>query len=196
MTTPHRHAARDTWWSRIADVLHRFVTKRRPARAVGSHVYRWTPAGSMVMARGLLHRIEVERTQAAAARTALREECERMARLLSGVRRGRADAARFAHAVSRTKSTQRVAPRQRFAGPARFINVSRATRTAVRTAGRETVAVAARAVRQVGAHRHVKGVNDAAHELAASALATIKSYRTTRANGENSIWTTPRGLPA
>jgi hypothetical protein len=203
MTTPAiRHAAPATWWSRIADVLHRMIVKHRPQMlrrpGTGAHSYRWTPNAPMAMARNLTAAVRAERLERA-AHAALRAECDRMAALLTGVRRGRADAARFAHAVSRTKATQRQPARARFThSSARFLNTARATRTAVRTAARETAAVAARAARQAGApaHRHIAGVTDAYHDLAAQILARAKAYGKARAAGENSIWTTPRGLPA
>ena len=203
MTTPHRHAAPATWWTRIADVLHAKLSARFPRWArratTGAHVYRsrsGVGVARMESAHTLTGRVRTERTERDwLAR--LRSDCERMATLLDGVRRGHREATanatvratlkrETARTLHRVKAAARVPARTRFAHAG----------TAVRTAARETAAEAARAARQVGAHRHVRGVNDAAHELAASALATIKAYRTTRANGENSIWTTPRGLPA
>lgn len=204
MTTPSRHAAPATWWTRIADVLHRKIVKHFPRYALrpttGAHVYRARSAKSglprMTLAHTLTKRVRTERLQHAAL-AQLRTECERMAHLLDGCRRGDALARtnagvratikrETARTLHRVKAAARVPARTRFAHAG----------TAVRTAARETAAVAAHTVRQVGAHRHVRGVNDAAHGLATTALARIKAYGAQRAVGENSIWTTPRGLPA
>jgi hypothetical protein len=189
MTAPPvtSHAAPATWWSRIADVLHRFVTARRPARAVGRHVYRCrsgvgTPR--MELAHSLTERARREREQLADARALLRAECERMATLLGGVRRGRAErAVRVLHRSATSARSRFTASTQRATGH-------------VRTAARETAAAAATAARQVGAHRHVGAATRAGHDLAANALATLKSYgQRGRAFGENSIWTNG-GIPA
>jgi hypothetical protein len=179
----------------LKDALHRAFARLFPHRVRSSSTARHHRAPGrpyMALAGTVLRRLAAER--------ALRAECDRMAALLTGVRRGRADAARFAHAVSRTKATQRQPARARFThSSARFLSTARATRTAVRTAARETAAVAARAARQAGApaHRHIAGVTDAYHDMAAQILARAKAYGKARAAGENSIWTTPpRGLPA
>lgn len=190
MTTPPitSHAAPTTWWSRIADVLHRLVTRHRPARAAGRHVYRAVPtrrsADRMTMAHTVTARVRAEREADAAWHALLRADCERMALLLGGIRRGRAE--RAVRVLHRSATSAR----QRFTA-----STSRATGH-VRTAARETAAVAAHTARRVGAHRHVGAATRAGHDLAANALATLKSYgKAGRAFGENSIWTNG-GIPA
>lgn len=206
MTTPAitSHAAPATWWSRIADVLHRMIVKHRPRMVrpcTGAHVYRARPSGTTILrmrpAGGLVNRLRRERFERACL-VQLRTECERMANLLDGARRGHHEATanatvratikrETARTLHRMKAAARVPARTRFA-----------TATGhVRAAARETAAVAATAARQVGAHRHVGAATRAGHELAARALARLKSYERTRAVGENGMFTrSPRGLPA
>jgi hypothetical protein len=177
----------------LKDALHRAFARLFPHRVRSSSTARHHRAPGrpyMALAGTVLRRLEHER-RTAAAHAALRAECDRMAALLTGVRRGRADAARFAHAVSRTKATLRQPARARFThSSARFLSTARATRTAVRTAARETAAVAARAARQAGApaHRHIGKATEQYHDLAAQILARAKAYGKSRAAGENSIW--------
>lgn len=181
MATPHAtsHAAPATWWSRIADVLHRVVTRYRPAAHNSAARHHRAPGRPrMVLASVAVREARNLR--------ALREECERMSLLLEGARRGRREAvffrARVRRAVGHVPTTAR----------ARLMHAG----VAVRGAARETAAVAATAVRQAGApaHRHIKGVNDAAHALATSAVAQLKAYAAHRAVGENSIWRQNRAL--
>jgi hypothetical protein len=185
------HAAPITALSRLRDLLHAAYLKlpQRFRRVDdGRHQYRSRATGvRMVLAGGLTVRLRAERIERASL-AGLRAECDRMAQLLTGVRRGRADAARFAHAVSRVKSTLRAPARNRFAGP-RFLNTARATRTAIRTAGRETAAVAARAARRMGAqHRHVPGQTDVYHNLVADLVTYAKQFERSRAAGERPWW--------
>lgn len=174
---------------RLADAIHRAYVRLFGDRGTAPGAHHRNP-GRPAM---LLASTAVRREQ---AHRALRAECERMATLLDGVRRGRSESVFFraklrreaATAMGRMKAAARVPARTRFAHAG----------VAVRTAARETAAVAARAARQAGApaHRHIAGVTDAYHDMAAQILARARAYGATRAKGENSIWTTPRGLPA
>jgi hypothetical protein len=170
------------------------IVKRYPRwhrGGLGAHHYRARPtrtaAGDrMVLAGGLTRRVRAERLERAAL-AMLRTECERLATLLDGAHRGHATAQHVTMRAALKRDTARIMHTVRIrTRPARQRFAAAAGHT--RTAARETAAVAARTARQVGAHRHVKGVNDAAHNLAASALAGLKAYERTRAAGENSIW--------
>lgn len=164
---------------RLADALHRAYVRLFGDRGTAPGAHHRNPGRPHM----LLASTAVRREQ---AHRALRAECERMATLLDGARRGRAESVTFRAKLARVKAAARVPARQRFAHAG----------TAVRTAARETAAVAARAARQVGAHRHVGAATREYHDLAAQILARAKAYGASRARGENSIWTTPRGLPA
>lgn len=164
----------------LKDALHRAYARLFPQRVTHNararhHLGARAGRGIGISAAALVAR--------EAAYRALRAECDRMAQLLDGARRGRGEAVFFRGRMRREVATamRRMPARARFAGATAVGHV--------RTAGRETVAAAALVARQVGAHRHVKGVNDAAHTLAAYLLAEKMSFAARRAVGENSIWT-------
>lgn len=186
----------------LKDALHRAFARlfphrvRHNAKARHHHGGHRARGGVGVLASTLTRQMAAERRERTAL-ALLRTECERMATLLDGVRRGHREAVsnatvraalkrETARTLHRVKAAARVPARTRFAHAG----------TAVRTAARETAAVAARAARQVGAHRHVGAATREYHDLAAQILARAKAYGASRARGENSIWTTPRGLPA
>jgi hypothetical protein len=161
----------------LKDALHAAYARLFPRRVTHNgkamhHQGARRGRGIGVSAAATVARLSAER--------ALRAECERMATLLSGVRAGRRDTMRTRIALARLKAVQRVPARARFAAATAVGHV--------RTAARETAAAAADTARQVGAHRHVRGVNDAAHNLAASALASLKAHEHTRAAGERPWW--------
>lgn len=187
----HRHAAPTTWRQRVADVLHRMLTRRRPAVGIGRHVYRARPtrtaaADRMILAGGLTGRVRAERLERAAL-AMLRTECERLATLLDGAHRGHQVAQHVTMRAALKRETARLMHSARVrTRPARQRFTAAAGHT--RVAARETAAVAARAARQVGAHRHVGAATRAGHDLATTALAGLKAYERTRAAGERPWW--------
>jgi hypothetical protein len=158
----------------LADLIHAVFAKLFPRRVThnpaGRH-HRLPGRPQMVLAGTV---VRTER-----AHRALRAECDRMASLLDGIRRGRSESVFYRAALRRSVVHVPARARQRFTAAAGH----------TRTAAREVAAVAARTARQVGArHRHVPGSTDVQHDLAARILAYAKQYEARRARGEQSTW--------
>lgn len=173
----HRHPS--TALSRLADMLHRAYVRLfgdRGSDPAAAH-HRSPGRPRMVLAGGIVKALRDDR--------ALRAECERMAALLGGARRGRAECVTFRARMSRIKAAARVPARQRFAHAAQ----------ATRTAAREVAAVAASTARQLGArHRHVPGSTDVQHDFVRKLIKYGKTYERTRAAGERSTWAQGREI--
>lgn len=166
------------------DLLHAAYARLFPERirhnAAGRH-HRAPGRPAAVIASTFIRR--------AAADRALRAECERMASLLDGIRRGRAESVFFRAQLARLKSVQRVPARARFAGQRAVGHV--------RTAARSTAdAVAATAGRLKGAHRHTGRETAEHHDLVVKIMERAQRFERQRARGERSWWAQGRQVTA
>lgn len=176
----------------VRDALHRLYARLFPSRvasAGGRHSRR--VADPTMRTVGAIRRKMAAEYVIRDAHRALRAECERVAAMLDGARRGRAESVFYRGKLRREAmaAVRRMPARTRFAATAAVGHV--------RTAARETAAVAASTARRMGAaHRHVPGTTDVQHDLVARLVRYAKQYERTRAAGERSMWAQGSGRMA